>query len=127
MESNKQGSERTSNTTGTSGSSHSTSSAASRAKDEVSNLKERANDVVDQTKQAVSNAYEQTSQALGNTYDQAMTYGRNNPGTAMLIAFGAGIGIGALLAVGLPGRSRMSRISEPIITALSTIAIEFLR
>jgi hypothetical protein len=82
---------------------------------------------VDQTKQAVSNAYEQTTQTLSQKYDQAIEYGRSNPGTAMLITFGAGVGIGFLLAASLPGRSRMSRISEPIVNALSQVALEFLR
>lgn len=133
MESNKNisiGNERTS-ATGSSHTTHSTTSqtgsAPTRAKDEASNLKDRAGEVVEQTKQAVSNAYEQTSQALGNTYDQAMTYSRNNPGTVLMIAFGAGVGIGLLLASGRSTRGRMSRISEPIVSALSAVALEFLR
>lgn len=65
---------------------------------------------------------------LSNTYDQAMDYGKENPGKLTLIAFGAGIGIGVLLASGLTsGRSRSSRIGEPIVAALSQVAMEFLR
>jgi hypothetical protein len=57
-----------------------------------------------------------------------MTYGRQNPGTLTLIAFGAGIGVGLLLAGSLSGgRSRTSRIAEPIVGALSQIAMEYLR
>src|SRR5262245_11236085 len=105
-----------------------TASAPSRARDDVSNVKEKANEIVDQTKQVVSNAYEQTTQALGNTYDHAIEYGRTNPGTAMLIAFGAGVGIGVLIASGMPAsRSRMNRIAEPVVSALSQVALEFLR
>jgi ElaB protein len=104
-----------------------TASAPTRAREEASNIKDRAGEVMDQTRQAVTNAYEKTSETLSNTYDQAVTYGRENPGTFALIAFGAGIGIGVLLASGLGGRSRMSRIAEPIVGALSQVAIEFLR
>ena len=66
-------------------------SATQRAKD-------TAQTAYDQTKQVVSDAYGKTSEVLTNTYDQAMTYGRENPGKLTLIAFGAGIGIGLLLA-----------------------------
>jgi len=65
---------------------------------------------------------------LSNTYDKTVTYGRENPGTMTLIAFGAGIGIGVLLASSLTGgRSRTNRIAEPIVNALSQVALEFLR
>lgn len=104
-----------------------TASAPTRAREEASNIKDRASEVVDQTRQAVTNAYEQTTQALGNTYEQARTYSRQNPGTAMLVAFGAGVGLGVILASGFTGRSRMSRIVEPIVGALSQVALEFLR
>ena len=82
----------------------------------------------DTTKQAVSTAYEKTSEALSNTYDQAMTYGKEHPGQLTLIAFGAGIGIGILLASSFGGgRSRTSRIAEPVVNALSQVALEFFR
>src|SRR5262245_9413628 len=125
MESNRNLSQGTEGTS--SSSSVQSASAASRAKDQVSNAKERAAEIVDQTKQAVSNAYDQTTQTLSEKYGQAIEYGRSNPGTTMLITFGAGVGIGLLLAASLPGRSRMSRISEPIVNALSQVALEFLR
>ena len=81
-----------------------------------------------ETKQAVNDAYGKTSEVLGNTYDQAMVYGKENPGKLTLIAFGAGIGFGVLLASGFSGgRRRSSRIAEPIVTALSQVAMEFLR
>jgi ElaB protein len=81
-----------------------------------------------QAKHAVTNAYDRTSEVLTNTYDQAMTYGRENPGKLTLIAFGAGIGIGLLLASSVGGgRSRTNRIAEPVINALSQVATEFFR
>jgi ElaB protein len=83
---------------------------------------------VDQTKKAVGEAYEKTSEVLTNSYNQTMDYGRENPGKLTLIAFGAGIGIGILLASGLGGgRSRTNRIAEPVVNALSQIAMEFFR
>ena len=92
MESTKNPSYQSTGSAGhTTTSTNPTASAPSRAK-QTQDIKDRANEVIDQTRNAVSNAYEQTSQTLGNTYDQAMSYGRDNPGTAMLIAFGAGVG-----------------------------------
>jgi len=90
--------------------------------------KETAQTAYDQTRQVVGDAYGKTSEVLTNTYDQAMTYGRENPGKLTLIAFGAGIGIGLLLAGSLGGgRSRTNRIAEPIVGALSQVAMEFFR
>jgi ElaB/YqjD/DUF883 family membrane-anchored ribosome-binding protein len=80
------------------------------------------------TRQAVNDAYQKTSETLNNTYDQAISYGKDNPGKLTLIAFGAGIGIGVLLASNVGrGRSRSSRVAEPIVNALSQVAMEFLR
>jgi ElaB protein len=90
----------------------------------------RVEAAVDQTKRAVTDAYDKTSEVLTNTYNQTMDYGRENPGKLTLIAFGAGIGIGILLASGLGtgGRTtRTSRIAEPVVGALSQIAMEFFR
>jgi ElaB/YqjD/DUF883 family membrane-anchored ribosome-binding protein len=89
-------------------------------------LRDRATEVYDQTKQAVSQAYDKTAQAVSSTYDQAMTFGREHPGQLTLIAFGAGIGIGLLLAGG-GSRRRTGRYAEPAINALSEIALEFFR
>jgi ElaB/YqjD/DUF883 family membrane-anchored ribosome-binding protein len=80
----------------------------------------------DQTRQTVTDAYGKTTEVLSNTYDQAMSYGRENPGKLTLIAFGAGIAIGLLLA-GSGGRSRTNRIAEPVVNALSQVALEFFR
>ena len=110
-------------TTGTSGPQ--TASAPQRAREEGSSGIQSA---VDTTKQAVSTAYDKTSQVLSDTYDQAMSYGKENPGKLTLIAFGAGIGIGLLLSSTLGGgRSRTSRIAEPVVNALSQVALEFFR
>ena len=102
-------------------------SASSRAQEVASEAKERAGEVIDQASQKVSEAYEQASQKVGETFEQAITYSRSNPGTALLIAFGAGVGIGLLVASGMPSRSRVNRIAEPVVGALSQIALEFIR
>lgn len=95
--------------------------AAQRAKEGVQSAYE-------ETKQVVNDAYGKTTEVLTNTYDQAMVYGKDNPGKLTLIAFGAGIGIGVLLASGFSGgRSRSSRIGEPLVTALSEVALAFLK
>jgi ElaB/YqjD/DUF883 family membrane-anchored ribosome-binding protein len=111
----------TTGSTGFSGSS-TTASAPQRAREQG------GESTINQAKQAVSGAYDRTSEVLTNTYDQAMTYGRENPGKLTLIAFGAGIGIGLLLASSVGGgRSRTNRIAEPVVNALSQVAMEFFR
>ncbi len=79
-----------------------------------------------ETKHAMSQAYEKTSQALSGTYDQALTYVKENPGKTTLIALGIGVGLGLLLASG-GRRSRVRRFGEPIVNALSDIALEVSR
>ncbi|HEY7912021.1 MAG TPA: hypothetical protein VIG62_08935 [Blastocatellia bacterium] len=117
----------TTGATGTTGSTgypggQTTASAPQRAREQG------AESTYGQAKHAVTNAYDRTSEVLTNTYDQAMTYGRENPGKLTLIAFGAGIGIGLLLASSVGGgRSRTNRIAEPVINALSQVATEFFR
>src|SRR5437870_1464783 len=106
------------------GSSGHASSAPQRARDIASDVSSGVQTAYDQTVKAVSEAYDKTSEVLTNTYDQTMTYGRENPGKLTLIAFGAGIGIGVLLASGFGGRSRTSRFAEPVVNALSQVAME---
>ena len=109
--------------------SHSTGSdVANFAASATQRAKEGVQSAYEETKQVVNDAYGKTTEALTNTYDQAMVYGKDNPGKLTLIAFGAGIGIGVLLASGFSsGRSRSSRIGEPIVTALSEVAMAFLK
>ena len=140
MESNKNITEQGKTTGGTAGkpsptTQHSSTATAGQASSAPQRARESASDVTsgvqtayDQTVKAVGEAYEKTSEVLTNTYDQTMTYGRENPGKLTMIAFGAGIGIGILLASGLGGgRSRNSRFAEPIVGALSQVALELFR
>ncbi len=64
---------------------------------------------------------------MHKTLDQAVDYGRDNPGTATLIAFGAGVGLGLLIASNVNSRSRSQRMVPPVMKALSDIAVEFFR
>ncbi|HEU4388465.1 MAG TPA: hypothetical protein VFV34_11755 [Blastocatellia bacterium] len=82
----------------------------------------------EQAKQAVAKAYEKTAGTITETYDQAVKYGRANPGKLTLIAFGAGVGVGVLIATGFSSRpSRTSRLIQPVVGALSEIAFEMFR
>lgn len=104
------------------------SDVASAAASAAQRAREGVQSAYEETKQVVNDAYGKTTEVLTNTYDQAMVYGKDNPGKLTLIAFGAGIGIGVLLASGFSsGRSRSSRIGEPIVTALSEVAMAFLK
>jgi ElaB/YqjD/DUF883 family membrane-anchored ribosome-binding protein len=107
-----------------SGSTGQTGSAPQRAREQ--NTGGGGQSTFDQTKQTVTDAYGKTTEVLSNTYGQAMDYGRENPGKLTLIAFGAGIAIGLLLS-GTGGRSRTNRIAEPVVNALSQVALEFFR
>ncbi len=88
-------------------------------------LLNRGSDVYNQTKQTVSQAYDRTARKLSQGYDQAISYGRDNPGTVTLVAFGAGFALGLLLSG--TRRSRTSRYAEPIVNVLSDIALDFVR
>ncbi len=101
-----------------------TGAATQRAREQVSEAAARAAEVLDQTKKAVGDAYDKTAAAVGETYEQAVTYGRQNPGSLALIAFGTGIGLGVVLASSLRLRSKTNRIARPIVNAITEIALE---
>ncbi len=98
----------------------------------------RVTDVVDQTKQVITAAYEtasktvkdtydKTSRTVNETYGRVKSYSRENPGTATLIAFGAGIGVAMLLFGSRNPRSRAGRIVPPVINALKDVVSTLLR
>jgi hypothetical protein len=86
-----------------------------------------SSETMDQMRQGVSEAYNRASHSMNETWEQAMSYGREHPGKATLIAFGAGVGVGLLLAGGFVTRSRTRRIVPPVMNALSEIASEIFR
>lgn len=98
-----------------------------RSTEIVDLTKQTVTDAYDKTSQAVSEAYDKTSKTINTSYQQAMDYGRENPGTFALIAVGAGIGIGLLLAGSFSSRSRASRVLPPVMGALSKIVTNLFR
>ena len=88
---------------------------------------ERGAEAYAQTKEVVSDAYDKTTDALNGAYKRVLVYGRQNPGTTMLVAFGAGAGVGLLLAASGRRRDRGSYYGESVVNAVSQIASEFLR
>lgn len=131
MENTKNLSDQASKSTGTKAAapaSHTSGSdVASLAASATQRARESVQSAYQETKQVVNDAYGKTTEALTETYDQARVYGKENPGKLTLIAFGAGIGIGVLVASGFSGRRRNSRFTEPIVNALSQVALEFFR
>ena len=79
-----------------------------------------------QAEQAVSEAYDATSQKVSETYEQAKKYSHGNPGKSLLIAVGIGVSLGLLLGA-RTHRSRTGRIAQPVVNALSDIALELFR
>ena len=99
-----------------------------QAREKVNQAANAVQDGYEQAKQVMSNAYDKTTETLSGSYDQAMQYGRANPGKVTAIAFGAGIGVGILLASAMSSRpTRTSRIIQPVVGALTEIAYEVFR
>lgn len=90
------------------------------------NAMERGAEVYRQAEHAVSDAYDKTTKAVSGTYQHARNYSDENPGKTILIALGIGVGLGLLLGASTH-RSRTSRIAEPVVNALSDVALAFLR
>ena len=76
--------------------------------------------------QGFTEAYDRTARKINSAYRQVSEYGEDHPGAMTLIAFGAGIGTGLLLA-SLGSRSRTERILNPILNAVADVAKEVLR
>ena len=87
------------------------------------NILEQGAEAYGQAEQAVSDAYDKTTQKVSETYEQAKSYSHENPGKTILIALGIGVGVGLLLGASTR-RSRTSRIAQPLVNALSDIALE---
>ena len=87
---------------------------------------DRGAEVYGQAEKAVSDVYEKTAQAVGETYEQAKNYSRKNPDKALLIALGIGVGLGFLLGAS-SRRSRNGGFAQPVVNALSDIALRLFR
>ncbi len=101
----------------------------SRYRQETPGKMDEIGEMVDHAKQTVNDVYQRASRGVNETVEQAKEYSRENPGTATLVAFGIGVGVGVLLASGAlsSGRSRSQRIVPPVMNALSEIAGELFR
>lgn len=90
------------------------------------NILDRGAKVYGQAEKAVCDAYDKTAETVGQTYEQAKTYSTDNPGKAILIALGIGVGLGFLLGASSSSRrSRTGRYAEPVVNALSDLAREY--
>ena len=107
--------------------SQGTATAEQKAYEIKDKIEDKASELVDATKQTVADAYDKTNRAVTENYQKAMEYGRENPGTLTLIAVGAGIGIGLLLANTYSPRSRASRVVPPVMSALTNLAYDLFR
>jgi ElaB/YqjD/DUF883 family membrane-anchored ribosome-binding protein len=87
---------------------------------------ERGAEVYEQAEQAASDVYDKTAQTVSETYEQAKNYSTENPFKTVLIALGIGVGVGFLLGAS-SRRSRTGRFAQPVVNALSDIALEFFR
>ncbi|GAK56212.1 hypothetical protein U27_03174 [Candidatus Vecturithrix granuli] len=90
------------------------------------NIVEQGAEAYGQAEQAVSDVYDKTTQKVNETYAQAKSYSHENPGKTILIALGIGVGLGLLLGASTH-RSRTSRFAQPVVNALSDIALELFR
>jgi ElaB/YqjD/DUF883 family membrane-anchored ribosome-binding protein len=92
--------------------------------------KKRVSEVAGQARETINQAYSRASRGMSDTWEQAMDFSKEHPGAATIVAFGAGVGLGILLAGSLGGfqsRSRTRRMVPPVMDAISMITREFLR
>lgn len=94
--------------------------------DAVQSNMERGAELYGQAEQAVGDAYDKTSRKVSETYDIAKNYSNDNPGKTILIALGIGVGLGFFLGAG-SRHSRTGRFAEPVVNALSDIALTYFR
>ena len=91
-------------------------------------VEDRGAEIINQAKQKAGEVYDQANKRLSEQDEKAINYGRENPGKTTLIAFGVGVGVGALLVSDFSAsRSRRSRRVEPVMRAVSTLARELFR
>jgi ElaB/YqjD/DUF883 family membrane-anchored ribosome-binding protein len=89
-------------------------------------LLERGTEALGSAEKAVGDVYDKTTQKVSETYEQAKSYSSDNPGKTVLIALGIGIGLGLLLSASTR-HSRGSKYAEPVVHALSDMALKFFR
>jgi ElaB/YqjD/DUF883 family membrane-anchored ribosome-binding protein len=90
-------------------------------------IREQVGEAYEKAEQVVDDAYDKTSRKVSETYEKAKNYSNENPGKTIFIALGIGVGLGLLLGASSHHRSRTSRIAEPVVNALSDVALAFFR
>jgi ElaB/YqjD/DUF883 family membrane-anchored ribosome-binding protein len=91
-------------------------------------IEDRGAEIINQATRKAGEVYDQANKRLSEQYEKAINYGRENPGKTTLIAFGVGVGVGALLVSNFSAsRSRRSRMVDPVMRAASTLARELFR
>lgn len=102
-----------------------TDKASSAVHNATRQLADSAAQTMDQAKQKAGDLYEQVNKTVNEQVNRAVDYTRENPGKTTLIAFGVGVGVGALLLGARGGsRGRRHRVVEPVVNAISTLAYE---
>jgi hypothetical protein len=101
-----------------------TGNADSAAREKV---EDRGAGMMDQAKLKVGQVYNQANRNLNEQYERVIGYGRRSPGKATLMAFGAGVGLGLLVAGSINARRRRSRLIEPVMNALSALTCNLIR
>ena len=91
------------------------------------NILEQGAEAYGQAERAVGDAYDKTARKVSETYEKAKSYSHENQGKTIFIALGIGVGLGLLLGASSHHRSRTSRIAEPVVNALSDVALAFFR
>ena len=90
-------------------------------------LRDEARDIgseqLREARRRIARAYDKTRGAASRWYDDALGYGRENPGASMILAFGAGVGVGALLFMDRRPPYRR-RVMPAIATALTDVLHE---
>lgn len=99
----------------------------SESKEFAARQAERGAEAYAHTKETLSNAYTKTSDAFNHTYEWMVAYSQEHPGRTMLMAFGAGAGIGFLLGSNGRAARRPSAYVEPVVNAISQFASEVFR
>ena len=84
-------------------------------------LTEKASTAVEGAKEQASVAYEQTRDLLGRSCERVLEYGRQKPGTAILLGFGAG----ALVGMIYTRDRRRGSLVPAVATALAAALYDF--
>jgi len=102
-----------------------TDKAASAIHDASRQIGDSAAETINQARKKAGEVYNEVNRTVNDQYNRAVDYSRQNPGTTTLIAFGVGVGVGALLLRNVSGsRGRRQRVVQPVVNALSTLAYE---